>query len=88
MCYNVNAVQNLEGLKVNNIRFNNIQSMRIKANITQEKLSELLGIDRSTIAKWETGVALPRAELLPKVARTLNCTVDELLSDGAADASE
>ncbi len=72
----MNAVQKNGGRDVNII-----QKKRANANITQEKLAELLGIDRSAVAKWETGVALPRAELLPKVARALNCTVDELLSD-------
>ena len=61
-----------------------IQKMRQRANIRQEDLAERLNIDRSTVAKWETGKATPRAALLPKLADILGCTVDELLRGGEA----
>ena len=60
---------------------NEIQMMRNRLGITQEELAAVIEVDRSTIAKWETGKALPRAELLPKLARALNCSIDNLLSD-------
>ena len=60
---------------------NSIQSRRTRLGITQEELAAVIEVDRSTIAKWETGKALPRAELLPKLARALNCSIDNLLSD-------
>jgi transcriptional regulator with XRE-family HTH domain len=41
-----------------------------------------MGIDRSAIAKWETGAAMPRADKLTELAKILGCTVDELLIDG------
>lgn len=47
--------------------------------MTQSELANQIGIDRSTIAKWETERSSPRAELLPKIASILGCTVDELL---------
>lgn len=56
-----------------------IQKFRSEHGIRQEGLARLLGVDRSTVAKWETGKSMPRAELLPKLADILGCTVDELL---------
>lgn len=60
---------------------NSIQKLRIKANMTQEQLSALLNVDRSTIAKWETGKAMPMAEKLPDISKALNCTIDELFAE-------
>ena len=50
--------------------------------LTQEKTAELLGVDRSTVAKWETGVAEPRASLLRSIADVFGCKVDDLLANG------
>lgn len=58
-----------------------LSDKRKAAGFTQNDLAEVLCIDRSTIAKWETGQAYPRAALLPKIAQVLGCTVDELLQE-------
>lgn len=58
-----------------------LSDKRKAAGITQNDLADALCIDRSTIAKWETGKAYPRAALLPKIAQVLGCTVDELLKE-------
>ncbi len=58
---------------------NIFQSMRKEAGISQAMLADRVGVERSTVAKWETGTSLPRADLLPKLADVLGCTVDELL---------
>lgn len=57
---------------------NNLKSLRDQAKFTQEDVAVKLNIDRSTIAKWETGEAMPRADKLPQLARVLGCTIDEL----------
>jgi len=56
-----------------------IKFLREKENITQKELAHKLGITQSAISQWENGEILPRAELLPKLAKILECTVDELL---------
>ena len=58
---------------------NEIQCIRIKQGFTQEKIAELLGVDRSTVAKWENGQSDPRIKTLVRLAEILGCTVDELL---------
>lgn len=58
---------------------NNIQSKRTEANLKQEDIARELHIDRSTVAKWETGKSLPRAEMLVRLAKVLKCSIDELM---------
>lgn len=60
----------------------NIKQLRTKHGLTQERLAIAMGIDRSAVAKWETGSAMPRADKLTELAKILGCTVDELLIDG------
>lgn len=38
--------------------------LRLKANLTQDKLSELVGIPLSTIRKWDMGITKPSEHLL------------------------
>lgn len=57
---------------------NKIKDKREAAGLTQHRLAEALGVDRSAIAKWETGEALPRADKLPALAKVLSCNVDDL----------
>ena len=64
---------------------NQFQQLREKKGMSQAQLANTLGLERSTIAKWETGTSMPRANLLPKLASTLGCTVDELLRPQAEE---
>ena len=57
-----------------------ILSARTRAGLSQAKLAEAVGVTDAAVCQWETGKQLPRAALLPKIAETLNCTVDDLLS--------
>lgn len=58
-----------------------IKQIREKSGISQVQLSNILAVDRSTIAKWETGMSVPRAGTLKKLAAYFGCTIDELLTD-------
>lgn len=55
-----------------------IKERRLAAKLTQKNVSDSLGVDRSTVACWETGTSLPRAEQLPKLADLFGCTIDAL----------
>ena len=61
--------------------YQNIKTLREVAGISQELLANTLGLSQSTIAMWETGKNSPRANLLPKIAELLHCTVDDLLRE-------
>ncbi len=46
--------------------------------LTQERLAELLGIDRSTVARWERGATAPAPWLRPRLARALRVPTHQL----------
>lgn len=56
----------------------NIANLQLQAGLTQTAISEALKIDRSTVAKWESGEANPRADKLPALAELLGCSIDDL----------
>ena len=58
-----------------------IAEKRKELNFTQKSFADILGVSQQCVAKWEKGLSFPRAELLPKIASALNCTIDELLRE-------
>ena len=55
-----------------------LKSLREKRKLTQLELARRLSVDRTTITKWETTNAYPRAPMLPSIAKVLRCKVDAL----------
>lgn len=51
---------------------------RKTAGYTQESFAEALGVDRSTVARWEAGAHEPLPYVRPKMARLLAVSRDEL----------
>lgn len=56
-----------------------IKKLRREKGITQKELADLVHVERSTIAGWETKDRVPDAEILIELAAVLNATVDDLL---------
>jgi len=57
--------------------------LRKKALMSQADVAEELGVERSTVTKWETGAAYPRAGMLMKLAKLYDCTIEELIGGAA-----
>lgn len=57
---------------------NNIKFLRERNSISQQTLSEKVGVSQQAVAKWETGASMPGAAKLPLLADALSCTIDEL----------
>ena len=57
-----------------------IKELRLKHNMTQERLAELLNLSPQAISRWETGAAMPDISLLPPLANLFGVTTDYLLS--------
>ncbi|MCE6995252.1 helix-turn-helix domain-containing protein [Saccharothrix sp. S26] len=51
---------------------------RKAAGFTQESFAEAMYVDRSTVARWETGTREPLPHQRPKLARLLGISTDEL----------
>lgn len=62
-----------------------IRKMRRERDVTQCELADALGVERSTVAKWESGASKPRPAVLIKMAAFFECTVDELLQKGEVE---
>ena len=58
---------------------NKIKELREHKKMTQDKLGRLVGVSRSTVAKWESGENMPRARQLISLASVFNIKVDALL---------
>lgn len=60
---------------------NNIKELRLKAGLTQAKLSELSGTSKRAIEEWEGGRRVPRdVYVLHKIAKVLGCSIEELIN--------
>lgn len=51
---------------------------RVVAGYTQEGLAEALGVDRTTIGRWERGAQLPQPWQRPDLAHKLGITLEQL----------
>ena len=58
-----------------------IVQLRTNADISQEQLSETLGVSRQSVSKWETDQALPQIDKVLQIAELFNVSTDELLRD-------
>ena len=59
---------------------NGLESRRRAEKLTQEDVADLLGVDRSTVAKWETGKAVPRMPKLLMLCDLYNCSLADLIN--------
>ena len=64
----------------------NLKAYRKAKGLTQDELAIRLNIVRQTVSKWETGLSVPDADILIKIADVFDVTVSELL--GAKVESE
>lgn len=55
-----------------------ISELRERAGLTKKQLAERLGVDISTVCKWETGENRPMADGILHLAELFDCTIDEL----------
>lgn len=62
-----------------------LRARREAAGYTQAELAEKLYVVRAAVSAWEAGTNLPRAELLPTIARVLHCSIDQLYTDDSAE---
>ena len=58
-----------------------LAALRKRKGITQERLSEILGVSRQSVSRWEMDAAFPETEKLIKLSKLLECSVDFLLNE-------
>tara|TARA_B100000497_G_scaffold73307_1_gene82251 strand:+ start:213 stop:425 length:213 start_codon:yes stop_codon:yes gene_type:complete len=57
---------------------NNLEELRKSANLTQQELSISAEVSRKSINAIENGVYVPSTVLALKIAKTLNCKVEDI----------
>ena len=57
---------------------NNLEELRKSAGLTQQELSESAEVSRKSINAIENGIYIPSTVLSLKIAKTLNCSVEDL----------
>ena len=58
-----------------------IQKLRKEAGLSQEELSEQLGVSRQAISKWERDKGYPETEKIIQMSRMFRVTLDYLLNE-------
>lgn len=56
-----------------------LKILRGEAGLKQVEVASLLGIDRTTYVKYETGASEPNQEMLVKLSRLFDASVDYIL---------
>lgn len=56
-----------------------IAKKRKGQNLTQEQLSEKLGVSNKTISKWENGKCMPDYGIVPNLCKQLEISISELM---------
>lgn len=61
---------------------NRLNALRAERGFTQAALAELVGVSRKTVNTVENGVFVPSTLLALKLARALDCRVEDIFSVG------
>lgn len=57
----------------------NLKKFRLKRELTQEQLADILGVSAQAVSRWENGTTYPDITLLPTIASYYEITLDELM---------
>lgn len=58
-----------------------IKDLRVARGWTQEKLGQMLNVQKAAVSKYERGVATPSNEVLKKMSAIFNVSTDYLLDN-------
>lgn len=61
-----------------------IGALREKAGMTKTQLADRLGVDPTTVGKWESGPNRPKADEILRLAEMFGCSIDELFDREAS----
>ena len=65
-----------------------IRRLRKEKNLTQEELSELLGVTSQAVSKWENDVGMPDISQVVPIAHVLGVTTDILFGNACVEGDE
>ncbi len=56
-----------------------LKSLRLKSKMNQSDLAEILGVERSTISRWESGASTPPVSMVEKLSALFGVSLDMLM---------
>lgn len=59
----------------------NFRNARLEANLTQQQVADVLGLDRSAVAHYEMGDSMPNARNLQKICDLFSVKFNDLFKD-------
>lgn len=65
---------------VSNLFSKNLKYLREKRNLSKNKLSELIGVNQTTIGRWESKEITPSIDNAESVAKIFNISISDLLT--------
>ena len=57
-----------------------LRKLRIKKGLSQKQLGDMLFIDQSTVARWESGLRLPESMMIPRLVKCLGVDANTLFN--------
>ena len=63
----------------------NLRNLRKIKKLSQEELSEKVGVSRQSVSKWESGAAYPEMNNILILCKIFNCKINDLLSEKIED---
>ncbi len=60
-----------------------IREKRKECGITQDALARAVGVTQGAVVQWENGSSFPKLALIPKIAQTLGCSINDLIGKSA-----
>ena len=64
---------------------NNLRETRDRKGLSQQSLADIVGVNRATIRRWETGESKITLEMATKIAHALGVTTDELMTTSTSE---
>ena len=66
----------------------NLKKLRKTVRFTQEQVAERLNVSRQSVAKWESGDALPDIDNCIMLAKLYNVTIDDLVGYAKSEKND
>lgn len=67
---------------------NRIKNFRLKSQLTQQQLADLMDVTRQAVTRWESGTVEPSTENLISLAQIFDCSVDELICNDLVSSKD
>jgi len=63
---------------------NRIAQLREEKGLSQKELGDAIGVNQSTVHRYETGEYIPRLRIAMRMIAVLDCTMDDILERDTA----